>query len=68
MYSETSAKTSEKSVKDVLEVAALSSVGSQKSDSQFKRQRSFIKRKRFSGMREAKSTLREESTKSCVIM
>ena len=68
VYSETSAKTSEKSVKDVLEVAALSSVGSQKSDTQFKRQKSFIKRKRFSGMREAKSTLREESTKSCVIM
>lgn len=68
VYSETSAKTSEKSVKDVLEVAALSSVGSQKSETQFKRQKSFIKRKRFSGMREAKSTLREESTKSCVIM
>lgn len=69
VYSEMSAKTCEKSVKDVLEVAALSSVGTKHSgDSQFKRQRSIIKRKKFNGIGEAKSTLRKEATKSCTIM
>ncbi|KAL4222024.1 Rho-related GTP-binding protein RhoE [Mactra antiquata] len=68
VYSETSAKTSEKSVKDVLEVAALSSVGTKSSETHLKRQKSFIKRKRFSGMGEAKTTLRKEATKSCAIM
>lgn len=68
VYSEVSAKTSERSVKDVIEVAALSSVGTKNSETQFKRQKSFIKRKRFSGMGEAKTTLRKEATKSCTIM
>lgn len=68
VYSETSAKTSERSVKDVIEVAALSSVGTKSNETQLKRQKSFIKRKRFSGMNEAKSTLRKEATKSCAIM
>lgn len=69
VYSETSAKTSETSVKDVVEVAALSSVGTKShSSNDLKRSKSFIKKKRFSGIGEAKSTLRKEATKSCVIM
>lgn len=68
VYSEVSSKISERSVKDVIEVAALSSVGTKNSETQFKRQKSFIKRKRFSGMGEAKTTLRKEATKSCAIM
>ncbi|KAL3831906.1 hypothetical protein ACJMK2_023600 [Sinanodonta woodiana] len=69
VYSEVSAKTSEKSVKDVLEVAALSSVGNKHADNpQFRRQRSFIKRKRFSEIGEAQTTLRKEAAKSCVVM
>ena len=70
VYSETSAKTSEKSVKDVIEVAALSALGSKQhhKGQNMKRQKSFIKKKRFSGMGEAKTTLRKEATKSCAIM
>lgn len=69
VYSETSAKNSEPSVKDVMEVAALSSVGTKShSGTDLKRQKSFIKRKRFSGIGEAKTTLRKEATKSCAIM
>ena len=69
VYSETSAKTSESSVNDVVEVAALSSVGTRnQSNNDLKRSKSFIKKKRFSGMGEAKSTLRKEATKSCAIM
>lgn len=34
----------------------------------FHRQRSFIRRKRFSGMAEAKTHLRKEAAKSCVVM
>lgn len=72
VYSETSAKTSERSVKDILEVAILSSVGGGAkyncSDARFKRQRSFIKRKKCSWIGEPLTTVRAEATKSCVIM
>ncbi|ESO82046.1 hypothetical protein LOTGIDRAFT_223513 [Lottia gigantea] len=69
VYSETSAKTSAKSVSDVLEVAALSSAGTKSNDSpQFRKQRSFIRRKRFSGVSDAKTQLRKEAVKSCSIM
>lgn len=70
VYSETSAKTSQKSVNDVLEVAALSSAGNKTSGDSpsFRRQRSFIRRKRFSGMSEARMHLRKEAAKSCVVM
>uniref|UniRef100_A0A2C9LHN7 Uncharacterized protein n=1 Tax=Biomphalaria glabrata TaxID=6526 RepID=A0A2C9LHN7_BIOGL len=97
VYSETSAKTSERSVNDVMEVAALSSAGSKNgctfnatsgttttasnsstgssgnstssSDSPvFRRQRSFNRRKGFSGVNEAKVHLRKEAAKSCIVM
>lgn len=103
VYTETSAKLSQRSVNDVMEVAALSSAGSKNGHSftgaasssaggstttasnsstgssahsnsssgespNFRRQRSFIRRKRFSGMAEAKGELRKEATKSCVVM
>lgn len=82
VYSETSSKTSQRSVNDVMEVAALSSAGTSRngagasgsgatgSDSGTLggRQRSFIRRKRFSGLNEAKAHLRKEAAKSCVIM
>lgn len=84
VYSETSAKTSQRSVNDVMEVAALSSAGTtntpgaagaaaagtptSESSNGFKRQRSFIRRKRFSGLNEAKVHLRKEAAKSCVVM
>ncbi|XP_050418814.1 uncharacterized protein LOC126832156 [Patella vulgata] len=69
VYSETSAKTSLKSVSDVLEVAALSSAGTKSTDSpNFRKQRSFIRRKRFSGVSDAKTQLRKEAVKSCVVM
>lgn len=97
VYSETSAKTSQRSVNDVMEVAALSSAGSKNgctfsassgttttasnsstgssansstsSDSpNFRRQRSFSRRKGFTGMNEAKVQLRKEAAKSCIVM
>uniref|UniRef100_A0A0B7A8L5 Uncharacterized protein n=1 Tax=Arion vulgaris TaxID=1028688 RepID=A0A0B7A8L5_9EUPU len=99
VYSETSSKSSQRSVNDVMEVAALSSAGSKSgcsfsassssgtttttsngsnesgansssgSDSpNFGRQRSFIRRKRFTGMTEAKVHLRKEAAKSCAVM
>ncbi|XP_025094563.1 rho-related GTP-binding protein RhoE-like [Pomacea canaliculata] len=80
VYSETSAKTSQRSVNDVMEVAALSSAGTTNTaaaagaspgcdgPSSFRRQRSFIRRKRFSGLTEAKVHLRKEAAKSCVVM
>lgn len=99
VYSETSSKSSQRSVNDVMEVAALSSAGSKNgcsftahnnsgttttvsnsstgssansnssSDSpNFRRQRSFIRRKRFTGMNEAKVHLRKEAAKSCAVM
>ncbi|RUS74364.1 hypothetical protein EGW08_017873 [Elysia chlorotica] len=103
VYTETSSKLSQRSVNDVMEVAALSSAGSKNGHSfsgaasssaggstttasnsstgssahsnsssgespNFRRQRSFIRRKRFSGMTEAKGELRREATKSCVVM
>ncbi|CAG5125098.1 unnamed protein product [Candidula unifasciata] len=99
VYSETSSKNIQRSVNDVMEVAALSSAGSKNgcsftahnnsgttttvsnsstgssansnssSDSpNFRRQRSFIRRKRFTGMNEAKVHLRKEAAKSCVVM
>ena len=74
VYSETTAKNTQKSVNDVMEVAALSSAGTKNSSestgspSSFHRHRSFIRRKRFSGINEAKLQLRTEAAKSCVIM
>lgn len=70
MYSEISSKTSQRSVSDVIEVAALSSAGNKTSTESpsLRRQRSFIRRKRFSGMGEAKMHLRKEAAKSCVVM
>lgn len=70
VYSETSAKTSHRSVTDVLEVAALSSAGNKSPNESptFRRQRSFIRRKRFSGIGEAQVQLRKEAAKSCAIM
>lgn len=70
VYSEISSKTSQRSVSDVIEVAALSSAGNKNSTESpsFRRQRSFIRRKRFSGMGEAKMHLRKEAAKSCVVM
>jgi len=71
VYSETSAKTSESSVRDVMEVAALSSVGTKMQDSSSEssgnRRKSFRKKKTNS-MGEAKLAIRKESTKSCSIM
>lgn len=70
MYSEVSAKTSEKSVKDVIEVAAMSSAGCklEKKNSTFRRRRASFQRKRFSEIGDAKRVLRNEAAKSCVIM
>ncbi|KAK7111107.1 rho-related GTP-binding protein RhoE-like [Littorina saxatilis] len=82
VYSETSAKTSQRSVNDVMEVAALSSAGTSgtgaapaaanasagEGANSFGRQRSFIRRKRFSGLSDAKAQLRKEAAKSCVVM
>ncbi|XP_059140866.1 LOW QUALITY PROTEIN: uncharacterized protein LOC131928765 [Physella acuta] len=97
VYSETSAKLSQRSVNDVMEVAALSSAGSKNGCSfnsssgttttasngsagssanssssgespSFRRQRSFSRRKGFSGMNEAKVHLRKEAAKSCIVM
>lgn len=70
VYSEISSKTSQRSVNDVIEVAALSSAGNKTSTESpsFRRQRSFMRRKRFSGMGEAKMQLRKEAAKSCVVM
>ncbi|KAK3103123.1 hypothetical protein FSP39_016642 [Pinctada imbricata] len=70
VYSETSSMTSHRSVSDVLEVAALSSAGTKTPDDSpsLRRQRSFIRRKRFSGIGEAKVHLRKEAAKSCSIM
>lgn len=70
VYSETSSKNSHRSVCDVIEVAALSSAGNKSSAeaTNFRRQRSFMRRKRFSGIGEAKVHLRKEATKSCVVM
>ncbi|KAL5006720.1 hypothetical protein ScPMuIL_015526 [Solemya velum] len=83
VYSETSSKTSHKSVTDVMEVAALSSAGSNSltinksavttnkdatDDSSLKRQRSVMKKKRFNGVSEAKAHLRKEVAKGCSIM
>ncbi|KAL5007523.1 hypothetical protein ScPMuIL_016329 [Solemya velum] len=70
VYSETSTKTSHRSVRDVMEVAALSSAGNKSSNESptFRRQRSFMRRKRFSGLGEAKLQLRKEAAKSCVVM
>lgn len=83
VYSETSSKTSQRSVNDVMEVAALSSAGTtgmgaaggggpqgtaNGDSANLGRQRSFIRRKRFSGLNEAKTHLRKEAAKSCVVM
>lgn len=70
VYSEISSKNSQRSVNDVIEVAALSSAGNKTSaeSSNFRRQRSFMRRKRFDGMGEAKMQLRKEAAKSCVVM
>ncbi|KAL8607972.1 hypothetical protein ACOMHN_005527 [Nucella lapillus] len=81
VYSETSSKSSQRSVNDVMEVAALSSagatgmgaggsgtVGSDGSGSIDRRHRSILRRKRFSGLNEAKVHLRKEAAKSCVLM
>ncbi|XP_064613831.1 rho-related GTP-binding protein RhoE-like [Liolophura sinensis] len=67
VYSETSAKSCPRSVTDVLEVAALSSAGTRHTPT-FKRQRSFIRRKRFSGVQDAQLQLRKEAVKSCSVM
>lgn len=70
VYSEVSAKTSNRSVCDVVEVAALSSAGNKSATDSptFRRNRSFIRRKKFEGMGEAKNQLRKEAAKSCVVM
>lgn len=81
VYSETSSKTSQRSVNDVMEVAALSSAGTTGmggtagppgaatgEGAGLGRQRSFIRRKRFSGLNEAKTHLRKEAAKSCAVM
>ncbi|XP_076472662.1 rho-related GTP-binding protein RhoE-like [Babylonia areolata] len=81
VYSETSSKTSQRSVNDVMEVAALSSAGTtgmgaaanpagaaNGESAGLGRQRSFIRRKRFSGLNEAKTHLRKEAAKSCAVM
>lgn len=71
VYSEISSKDSQRSVNDVIEVAALSSAGNKTTPEQsptFRRQRSFMRRKRFSGIGEAKVQLRKEAAKSCCIM
>ncbi|XP_060589519.1 rho-related GTP-binding protein RhoE-like [Ruditapes philippinarum] len=70
MYSEVSAKTSHKSVKDVIEVAAMSSAGCklEKKSSTFRRRRASFQRKRFSEIGDAKKVLRNEAAKSCAIM
>ncbi|XP_076460369.1 ras-related protein Rac1-like [Babylonia areolata] len=83
VYSETSSKTSQRSVNDVMEVAALSSAGAtgtgavggaggvgggDGSGSIDRRHRSILRRKRFSGLNEAKVHLRKEAAKSCVLM
>lgn len=71
VYSEISSKDSQRSVNDVIEVAALSSAGNKTTPEQsptFRRQRSFMRRKRFNGMGEAKVQLRKEAAKSCCIM
>ncbi|KAL8621282.1 hypothetical protein ACOMHN_008107 [Nucella lapillus] len=78
VYSETSSKTSQRSVNDVMEVAALSSAGTtgvggapgaaNGDGAGLGRQRSFIRRKRFSGLNEAKTHLRKEAAKSCAVM
>ncbi|WAQ94420.1 RND3-like protein [Mya arenaria] len=70
VYSETSAKTSESSVRDVLEVAALSSVGTKQmhaGESEGQSRKSFRK-KNTSSMGEAKSAIKKESKKGCAIM
>uniref|UniRef100_A0A0L8FJU7 Uncharacterized protein n=1 Tax=Octopus bimaculoides TaxID=37653 RepID=A0A0L8FJU7_OCTBM len=69
-YSETTAKSSQRSVGDVIEIAALSSAGNKNSTEapNFKRQRSFMRRKRFSGLNDTKSQLRKDVVKSCVVM
>uniref|UniRef100_A0A8W8MSR8 Rho-related GTP-binding protein RhoE n=1 Tax=Magallana gigas TaxID=29159 RepID=A0A8W8MSR8_MAGGI len=71
VYSEISSKDSQRSVNDVIEVAALSSAGNKTTPEQsptFRRQRSFMRRKRFNGMGEATVQLRKEAAKSCSIM
>ncbi|CAI9728252.1 rho-related GTP-binding ras-like [Octopus vulgaris] len=69
-YSETTSKSSQRSVGDVIEIAALSSAGNKNSTEapNFKRQRSFMRRKRFSGLNDTKSQLRKDVVKSCVVM
>ncbi|GAB1601096.1 rho-related GTP-binding protein RhoE-like [Argonauta hians] len=69
-YSETTSKSSQRSVGDVIEIAALSSAGNKNSAEtpNFKRQRSFMRRKRFSGLNDTKSQLRKDVVKSCVVM
>lgn len=70
MFTEVSAKTSRKSVIDVIEVAAMSSAGCkvEKKNATFRRRRSDFRRKRFSEIGEARKTIRTEVTKSCAVM
>lgn len=70
MYTEVSAKASKKSVKDVIEVAAMSSAGlkTEKKNSTFRRRRSSFHRKRVSEMGDSKRVLRNDVAKSCVVM
>ncbi|KAL4222531.1 Rho GTPase [Mactra antiquata] len=70
MFTEVSAKASKKSVKDVIEVAAMSSAGlkTEKKNSTFRRRRSSFHRKRYSEMSDSKRVLRNDVAKSCVLM
>lgn len=70
MFSEVSAKTSRKSIIDIIEVAAMSSAGCkvEKKSATFRRRRNSFQRKRFSEIGETKRVLRDEAAKSCKIM
>lgn len=70
MYSEVSAKTSVTSVKDIIEVAAMSSAGykAEKKSATFRRRRNSFQRKRFSEIGETKRLMRNEAAKSCTVM
>lgn len=70
VYSETTSKSSQRSVGDVIEIAALSSAGNKNTAEtpNFKRQRSFMRRKRFSGLNDTKAQIRKDVVKSCVVM
>ncbi|XP_052246463.1 ras-related protein Rac1-like isoform X2 [Dreissena polymorpha] len=70
MFTEVSAKTSIKSVRDVIQVAAMSSAGCKidRKSATFRRRRSSFRHKRWSEIAEAQRTLRTEVAKSCTVM